>query len=1053
MGKKRVFSLLLCAVLTVALLPTAALAAGTGSFVVEGDADGYSYANHTLTFGAGAAGKTYTVSMAPGVKTLMADKLDIGGGTSDKPVSLTLDNININLSSEGCACALESNSYVDLTLRGDNFLSSKSGDDNYSGLQVSEGATLSISEDSATPATDSLTVSTISGNAYEGTDIGGNNANIIINSGAVTAIGGYCRDGILGSNVTINGGTIITSSGFGIVSTAAVTINGGDVTAIGQVGGISGKTVAITGGTVNANGYLNPGIDATPVYISGGSVHGTGDPAISGTPQNNSSDRTPVYLTTVTLPGISEKAPVSSLKISVGGALYSYGVEGMETDADGRLYLYLPAGACNLQIKAGAYSYVAALTVGSAGANTVTANDLSSTDVDIDAPGTYVLTGSTHVNQIAVNGGTKTEPVNIVLDNINIANGCDYDSGEGNIHPTIDLHSGSFVNLTLQGTNKLLAQGNAAIHVPEGAAVTIGGGGSLTVTAAGGGAAIGSHASFVSMESTIPENSGSITINGGIVTAIVGDVTYSPGIGSDCGGRCGSITINGGTVTAIASPFGAAIGSGLEGSVGSITINGGTVTATAGDLGAAIGSGSGGNGGNVTINGGTVTAAGDSGAGIGGGRGSAGSITITGGTVTAAGNCGAGIGGGVDGSGGSVYISGGNVYASSKYGEAIGKGNGGSDSGTLQNNSTDQTPVCLTTVTLQNAAGEAVGDMPVSSLAVRLNGSAYAYGAKNMQTDADGKLYLYLPAGAVVTAAQAAGGQYLGSVTASSDSAASQGVLTLSSVSGISGGGDDTGHYTIRSSAGTGGSISPSGSVSVEKGCDKTFVITPNDGYEIKDVLVDGISVGAAGAYTFKNVKNAHTITASFAEKKMVNPFSDVGNSDWFYDSIMYAYKNGLMNGTASHTFSPNGDMTRGMFVTVLYHLSGDTGNYTNGFTDVPSGEWYESAVAWAAKNEVVGGVGDSKFAPDNGVTREQLAALLYNYAKYKGYDVSAGGNTNILSYKDALDISDYAYPALQWACGAGIMNGDSGYLRPNRPATRAQAAAMLERFVENVAG
>lgn len=256
--------------------------------------------------------------------------------------------------------------------------------------------------------------------------------------------------------------------------------------------------------------------------------------------------------------------------------------------------------------------------------------------------------------------------------------------------------------------------------------------------------------------------------------------------------------------------------------------------------------------------------------------------------------------------------------------------------------------------------------------------------------------------------------------------------------------------YTIQSLAGTGGGISPSGNTAIEAGGNQTYTVTADDGYESKAVLVDGVSVGAADSYTFKNVKRAHTIAAFFTEKKVVNPFGDMGNSDWFYDDVMYVYQNGLMNGTASDTFSPNGSMTRGMFVAVLYRLSGDTGSYPSGFTDVPSGKWYENAVAWAAQNGISDGVGNNRFAPDSGITREQLAVLLYDYAKYKGYDVSIGENINILSYKDALNISDYAYPALRWACGAGIMKGDSGYLSPNGQATRAQVAAMLARFVEN---
>lgn len=262
----------------------------------------------------------------------------------------------------------------------------------------------------------------------------------------------------------------------------------------------------------------------------------------------------------------------------------------------------------------------------------------------------------------------------------------------------------------------------------------------------------------------------------------------------------------------------------------------------------------------------------------------------------------------------------------------------------------------------------------------------------------------------------------------------------------------DITYYTISALVGTGGNISPSGSVSVAYGGSKTYSITADDEYEIKDVLVDGVSVGAVGSYTFENVKKAHIITASFAEKKVVNPFTDVENSDWFYDNVLYVYKNGLMNGTASDTFSPNGGMTRSMFVTVLYRLSGDTGSYSGNFTDVPSGEWYESAVAWAAKNGIARGVGDNRFTPNTGITREQLAVIFYHYANYKGYDVSVGEGTNILSYKDALSISEYAYSALQWACGAGIINGNNEYLNPNGPVTRAEVAAILQRFVENVA-
>jgi len=214
---------------------------------------------------------------------------------------------------------------------------------------------------------------------------------------------------------------------------------------------------------------------------------------------------------------------------------------------------------------------------------------------------------------------------------------------------------------------------------------------------------------------------------------------------------------------------------------------------------------------------------------------------------------------------------------------------------------------------------------------------------------------------------------------------------------------------------------------------------------------VDGASVGTVSAYTFENVKNAHTIAASFKKTEIINPFSDVKPGDWFYDNVLFVYENGLMYGTGSGLFSPNGTMTRGMIVTVLYRMSGDTGSYTNPFSDVAPGAYYEDAVAWAYTKGIVRGTGANSFSPDAAVTREQFAVMLWNYAQYSGYDVLIGEDTNILSYNDAFSISDYAYSALQWACGAGVMQGDHlGNLNPQRSATRAEIAAMLERFKKN---
>ena len=269
------------------------------------------------------------------------------------------------------------------------------------------------------------------------------------------------------------------------------------------------------------------------------------------------------------------------------------------------------------------------------------------------------------------------------------------------------------------------------------------------------------------------------------------------------------------------------------------------------------------------------------------------------------------------------------------------------------------------------------------------------------------------------------------------------------------GGGSSYDYYTITASAGTGGSISPSGSVSVREDTDKTFTITPDSGYHISDVLVDGKSVGAVTSYTFDNVQKRHTIEAIFAKENpdTGNPFTDVHPDDWFYNDVMFVYQNGLMAGTSDTTFSPNAPITRAQAAVILYRMAGSpavTGD--SAFTDVVNGPgtaWYYNAVLWAQQNGIVSGYGDGTFRPGTDITREQLAVIFYNYAKHKGYDVSA---TNDLSgFTDAGDVSDWALPAMRWAVGSGIMGGyGDGILGPQGTATRAQVAAMLRRFIEN---
>lgn len=180
--------------------------------------------------------------------------------------------------------------------------------------------------------------------------------------------------------------------------------------------------------------------------------------------------------------------------------------------------------------------------------------------------------------------------------------------------------------------------------------------------------------------------------------------------------------------------------------------------------------------------------------------------------------------------------------------------------------------------------------------------------------------------------------------------------------------------------------------------------------------------------------------------------FLDVEESDWFYEAVSYAVENGLMSGMSEDIFAPNTPLTREMLAVILWNLEGNpTPNDVAPFLDVTSDKYYANAIAWANENGIVAGYGDT-FGVGDFITREQFAVMLYNYAQYQGYDVSIGENVNILSYTDALTISDYAYPAMQWACGAGIINGmGDGTLAPQGKATRAEAATMLMNFCENV--
>ena len=187
--------------------------------------------------------------------------------------------------------------------------------------------------------------------------------------------------------------------------------------------------------------------------------------------------------------------------------------------------------------------------------------------------------------------------------------------------------------------------------------------------------------------------------------------------------------------------------------------------------------------------------------------------------------------------------------------------------------------------------------------------------------------------------------------------------------------------------------------------------------------------------------------TSVFASNQNM-PFSDVDASDWFYDSVQYVYENSMMSGTGEDTFSPDTTTTRGMIVTILHSMEGKPAAKGQTFGDVAADQYYANAVAWASANGIVSGYSNGNFGPNDPITREQMAAILYKYAIYKDRDVSAGEDTNILSYDDALEISEYAVPAIQWAVADGLMSGTSAStLSPTGSATRAQVATILMQF------
>ena len=237
-----------------------------------------------------------------------------------------------------------------------------------------------------------------------------------------------------------------------------------------------------------------------------------------------------------------------------------------------------------------------------------------------------------------------------------------------------------------------------------------------------------------------------------------------------------------------------------------------------------------------------------------------------------------------------------------------------------------------------------------------------------------------------------------------------------------------------------------------------TITVLPDDGYALDEIVItdkhgeaiDFVDNGD-GTITFTMPSGDVTITATFAEAdepECALPFVDVHANDWFFDPVCYVYREGLMTGTSATTFAPNATTTRAMIVSILARQENVTSAEDAGFTDVAAGDWYATAVNWAAREGIVAGFEDESFRPNAAITREQLAAILCNYSAWKGEDTSA--RADLSRYSDAAEVSGWANDVMQWAVAEGLISGmTADELQPQGSATRAQVAAILQRYLE----
>ena len=647
---------------------------------------------------------------------------------------------------------------------------------------------------------------------------------------------------------------------------------------------------------------------------------------------------------------------------------------------------------------------------------------------------------------VTINGGT----VNVTGGTASGSSG-HYSHGIYALAGTVSISGGA-----VTATGGSAGNSTRCCGIEAGQAVNISGG---TVQATGG-----SSGTSCGISVNSPIGDASVTISGGTVTATGGEMAYSSyGIWARCSsGEQASVTISdGAVVTATGRTATAIVGTScgiFADNNGTVTITDSTVNATGGTAQNSYGVYA---GTNVTVTNSTVNA--------------------TGGTATSGNSCG--------------------VYAETEVtitNSTVKAGSEGKNGGAIADSS--ESPEYKDSVVFDKGKGTVYGDATLpgnltieddetlnipegSSLTVpegvtltnkgnvTTNGTIDNYGTVTGIPGVNQKVTgvslnktsttLYVGGSETITATVAPEGATNKNVTWSTSDASiatvTDGVVTAVSagtatitVTTVDGGKTDTCTVTVREEApdrpvnlpdaydidliaGEGGKAKLS-LTNASEGSTITVTATPDAGFKLDYITVDGERIDGT---TFTMPNHDVTVRVYFTDGAAL-PFTDVSAGAWYFDAVGYVYVGGLMDGVSDTLFDPDGTMTRAMVWAILARVDGET---------VTGDGWIETARDWAMAN----GVSDGENA--NGyVTREQFATMLWRYASGKSYDVSIGEDTNILSYADFADLSEYAIPAMQWACGAGVITGvTDATLVPQGEATRAQCAAMLMRFVEAI--